>query len=359
MRTEDSLQAFLAAWLISTCLACPAYSSPSISSGGDGVSSEATAIDLSRLGRVKVGNKAHTQALQGGIRVWVAPRTELVIGPELETQLPGSEIARLYQFHLVTGALEITVAKWKGLGQSVLVRAADLVEIIPLDGRSEIVVSGQKAAVGNRDGKMLVGYGKKWTELASGASRTFTRASPGPETSVPTLPAIRLASRLALVSGTGLASNVVEWTESARAVAYRFELWREAASSRTRILQETITTTRRALAGLTPGRYWVSVVPLDSLGLERPAAPQQEFRVLGVKLPKGASMMQRSIYLLPHQRVRLLGRDGMFMTYGDRCTYFVPAPLDFGLGSVAETSVRFRSEGHREELRLMLRARHD
>jgi hypothetical protein len=62
---------------------------------------------------------------------------------------------------------------------------------------------------------------------------------------------------------------------------------------------------------------------VDADGIAGMAVRSEPIRVVAVDLPAGALAAGDTLWLLPGQRVKLLGADGLEMTYGAANRYFV------------------------------------
>jgi hypothetical protein len=188
----------------------------------------------------------------------------------------------------------------------------------------------------------VVAQGDDWRPLAAGLKRAFGPGETGAAEPLVAVPAPRLSRSVALAGGSAAR---VEWAPVNGAERYRVRV----GALR---LVETRTTTSE-LEGLPPGSHAIEVSAVDRHGVPSAVVSAGTLRVVGIELPPGAARSGGVIRLHRGQRARLIGAEGLELSYGSS-PYFVAAPRSIGLPPRGGTAVRLRAPGSDEAARFRL-----
>lgn len=292
--------------------------------------------------------------LPGGTSLRLAPGTRLKVGKPIKLQLTqgGGPKTLTHTVDLLSGRVEVDLPVSKHPAQAVLVRAPQRVSAVAKGGHSVVIVNGPRVTVGAVTGEMLVALGNDWRPMPAGVIREFSRATYA-DHAVIASPKAQLSTPILLrVAGTPTQAKAMA-TPVAHAHSYEFGIWRTQGSERTLLRRESTSETSLELGDLEPGNYGVSVRALEASGLESAESELVPLRVVAAELPEGAQLVDGGILLPPHQRVRLLGTEGVEISYG-KASHFVPAPNSIGLIRSQPTLVRLRAAGSTAELPLAL-----
>lgn len=295
--------------------------------------------------------------LPGGALLRSARGTQLSIGRPLKVQLdsrggrtPAQSVG------LTQGRVEVELPLTKNPSSAVLVQAPFKVSAIAKGGRSVVITSGKRVSVAAVSGEMLVATGNDWRTLPAGTVREFVSGGAPTDHEVLKAPTTTLSAPVLLsVSGEHTSVNASA-TPVAHAASYEFSLFRTRGREREFVKRIESADARVKLEDLEPGSYAVSVHALESSGLEGAESELVPLRVVKAELPEGAKLTDAGILLPPSQRVRLLGTEGVQVSYG-KVADFVPLPDDIGLIRGQPTLVRLRAAGSTSELSLRLSPR--
>jgi hypothetical protein len=257
---------------------------------------------------------------------------------------------------LTSGRLEADLPSVKNPAMAVLVQAPRKVSAVAKGGRSVVIVEGNHVTVGAISGEMLVASGNDWRVLASGIVREFVNGAPSGDHEVLKAPQASLSAPILLSVSGEHTSVVAHASPIARAASYEFSVFRVRGGERQLLKRVESKDSQAKLEDLEPGSYAVSAHAIEASGLEGAESETVPLRVVKAALPEGAKLTDGGILLPPAQRVRLLGTEGVQVSYG-KAADFVGLPDDIGLIRGEPTLVRLRAAGSKAELALRLSPR--
>lgn len=300
---------------------------------------------------------AEVRKLPGGALLRVYPGSRFTLARPILLQLGTTPAKTLTQtLRLQSGRVDVELPNpnAKVATTAVLIQAPHKVSAVAKGGRSVVIAQADGVTVAAVQGDMLAAAGNDWRMLPSTLVRQFGRGgSVQPDRSAIGSPHTTLSVPLALrVAGQSIAVTASA-TPTALAAGYQFAVWHQGAVEWRLLRRIDCKTQACELGDLPAGNYSVSARAVDAVGLESAESPLVPLRVVTAELPEGAKLSSRGILLRPQQRVRLLGNEGVEISYG-KASHFVPAPNSIGIIRGEPTLVRLRSVGSTQELPLML-----
>jgi hypothetical protein len=299
-----------------------------------------------------------TRKLPGGAVLRIAPGTQFTVGHPIKVQLGSRPERTLAQtIRLVSGRVEVDLPASKTPTTAVLVQGPSRISAVTKGGHSVVIAGSKHVTVAAVSGEMLVASGNDWRTLPSGIVRDFQNGS-GTDHAVLPAPQAKVSSPVALSVSDGPKGSPLEAaaTPIARAAAYEFGLWKIAGSDRQLLKRLRSKGTSVELGHLAPGSYGITAHATEASGLEGAESELVPVRVVSAQLPEGAKLTDGGILLTPTQRIKLVGTEGVEVSYG-RAPQFVPAPNTIGLIRGEPTLVRLRARGSKDELALTLAPR--
>jgi len=297
-----------------------------------------------------------TRKLPGGATLRIARGSEFHVGRPINVQLgKGQTLAQTVR--LTRGRVEVDLPESKQPTTAVLVQGPSRISAIAKGGHSIVIADAKRVTIGAIAGEMLVASGNDWRTLPSGVVRDYVSGAAADHAVLPA-PRASVSAPIALsVAGQAEGSFVnVNASKLPKANGYVFGLWKVGAGEPRLMKRLPSETGSVQLGGLSAGSYGISVHGIEASGLEGAESEVVPLRVVSAELPDGARMTSSGILLPPNQRVRLVGTDGVEVSYG-KAASFVPAPSTIGLIRGQSTLVRLRAAGAKEELSLSLSPR--
>jgi hypothetical protein len=312
----------------------------------------------STTGANTASGEAQVRKLPGGAVLRLAPGTRITVGHPIKVQLgsrPEQTLAQSIQ--LVSGRVEIDLPLSKTPTTAVLVQGPGRISAVAKGGHSVVIAASNRVTVAAISGDMLAASGNDWRSLASGVVREFVSGA-GSDHAVLPAPETKVSAPVALSVSDGAKQSPLDAaaTPIARAAGYEFGLWKMAGSERQLLKRLHSKVASVQLSDLAPGSYGISAHATEASGLEGAESEVVPLRVVSAQLPAGAKLTDGGILLAPSQRIRLLGTEGVEVSYG-KAPQFVPAPNTIGLIRGEPTLVRLRARGSKDELSLTLAPR--
>jgi hypothetical protein len=298
-----------------------------------------------------------TRKLAGGAVLKVSPGTRYELGRPIRVQLgSGSEQTLAQSVQLISGRVEIELQQTQTPTTAVLIRTANKVSAVAKGGRSIVIANANLVTVAAMSGEMLVATRDLWRTLPSGIVREYLSGAMNAEHAVMPAPAITLSAPVAL-SVDGSESQVsASASPVPNATGYEFALWKKSGEKQLLIGRMRSTNGLARLEPMPPGSYTITAHALRPSGLEGAESAPAPLRVVAAELPEGAKLVDGGILLPPHQRVKLLGTEGVEISYG-KAPNFVAAPSTIGVIRNEPTLVRLRAAGSKDELSIKLAPR--
>lgn len=303
-------------------------------------------------------SEPQVRKLPGGAVLRLAPGTRVSVGRPTKIQLGSRPERTVTQtIRLTSGRVEIELPLGKTPTTAVLVQGPHRISAVAKGGHSVVIASSNHVTVAAISGEMLAAAGDDWRKLPSGVVREFKNGAPSDHAVLPA-PQARVSSPVALSVSGGAPSAPLDATATtiARAAGYEFALWRVAGNERHLLRRLSSKDATVELGHLPPGSYGVSAHATEASGLEGAESEVVPLRVVSAQLPAGAKLTKSGILLPPNQRIKLLGTEGVEVSYG-KAPQFIPAPNSIGLIRGAHTLVRLRARGSKDELSLTLAPR--
>jgi hypothetical protein len=280
------------------------------------------------------------------------------LGRPIRVQLgtrPERTLAQSVQ--LISGRVEIDLPVSRTPTTAVLVRGPNKISAVAKGGHSVVIAGGKRITVAAVAGDMLVASGNDWRTLPSGVVREFVNGA-GSDHAVLPAPQAKVSAPVALSMSEGAKGSPLDAaaTPIARAAGYEFGLWKLAGSERQLLKRLSSKDASVQLGHLAPGSYGISAHATEASGLEGAESELVPLRVVSAQLPEGAKLTDTGVLLAPSQRIRLLGIEGVEVSYG-KAPQFIPAPNTIGLIRGERTLVRLRARGSKDELSLTLAPR--
>ena len=307
--------------------------------------------------RAKSGSAHAERKLPGGAIVRSERGTHMSVGRPLKVQLDSRGGRTPAQsLGLTSGRVEVELPLVKNPATAVLVQAPLKVSAVAKGGRSVVIAAAKRVSVAAVSGEMLVAMGNDWRVLPAGTVREFASGSGPTDHEMLKAPKATLSAPILLsVSGEHTAVNASA-SPIPHATGYEFSVYRTRGRERELFKRVESKDAQVKLEDLEPGSYAVSAHALESSGLEGAESESVALRVVKAELPEGAKLTEGGILLPPSQRVRLVGTEGVQVSYG-KVADFVPLPDDIGLIRGQATLVRLRATGSNSELALRLSPR--
>jgi hypothetical protein len=306
--------------------------------------------------QAKPGAAHGERKLPGGAVLRTGRGAHFKMGKPIKVQLDSRGTRTPAQsVNLVTGRVEVELPLVKNPSTAVLVQGPSKVSAVAKGGHSVVIASGKTVSVGAISGDMLVALGNDWRTLPAGTVREFTNGVAA-DHEVLKAPTTSLSAPVLLSVAGEHTSVIAQTTPIARASAYEFSLYRTRGRDRELVKRFESKDTQTKLEDLEPGSYTISAHAVESSGLEGAESQPVALRVVKAQLPEGAKLTDGGILLPPSQRVRLLGTEGVQVSYG-KAADFVALPDDIGLIRGQPTLVRLRAAGSNSELSLRLSPR--
>lgn len=298
--------------------------------------------------------------LRGGAVIDVAPGTEFSFDPSLRVPLgkPGEPDMLTRVVRVSRGSIDATVAAGKRDPTALMIRGPGKLSSVTRSGLTTFVAMDDRSTAACRSGDVLVGVGNDWKPLKEGFARTLGPDSPAalprPLAAAPTPSFDR---GLAFVRGNELGHAEAHWSAVKDAAAYDVRTSRFDENGARVVKHEVTTATSIALDALSPGAYAVAVAAVDKAGLAGTTSEPTTLRVAGLELPDGAIATEDgAIVLAKEQRVRLLGAEGLEVSYGTS-RLFAAAPSTLGLAHNQSVVARLRAPGASDETVIRLEPR--
>ena len=313
--------------------------------------------NLRREGTYSISTTPLTQDLGGNVVVTVDVGAELRVLPTTYIKLHATKPAtRCAVLELVKGRMEVKVPPGEPPEQSVQIMTAGGMNAVPLGGQV-IVAAGKKGATfANVKGKVLVGKGGTWKELEEGKAKSYAKGKLANTRAIPGAASLSVQDLLLVAPGSG--SVQTQATPAGESLKWFFvTLSKLDGKSEVQVGRYTTNGAPLALSDLSTGRYRLVARGVDEWGLGFGESAPASIYVMNYELPKGAHVVNGRIYLLPGQRLKVFGSQDIEMTYGEQSSYFIPMPVDVGLGSASSQVARFRVKGSSSEGRLEMAAR--
>jgi hypothetical protein len=284
-----------------------------------------------------------------------APATIFRLGAYVKLPVPrgATPLVRTRVIIVERGRVDVSLPIVKRPSFACLVVGPDKVQMLVSGGHSTLIAREDATTVATQAGEALVSKGGGWLRLPEGTVRAFDGASSdGTTRPLPSAPERLRVSRALLLAGKGSESTTrVSWQEPEAVARYELALEQPATHDQRLFPAQD---EQLDLAGLGAGQYRVSVRAIDAAGLQSPWSESVPLNVIGVEVPEGARLEDSgAISLLPGQRVRLLGAEGLELGYAglDR---FLPPPDSLGLVQRRPITAVLRDPDTRESVRLRL-----
>jgi hypothetical protein len=336
----------------SALLSLPASSGPSIEHL---VSGDATA----RGGVLVAGDHGARYELRGGSIVEMAAGTEFSFDPSIKMPLgkPGEPDTLARVVRLSRGTADITVPAKKD-PTALLVRGPGKLSSVTRLGVSTFVAAEDRSTAACRNGDLLVGVGNDWKPLKVGFARTLAPENP---TAIPrafiSAPAPGFDHALVFVRGSATGHAEATWQPLKDATSYDVRISRVEPAGARLVSRRATTSPSVSLDALSPGSYAVVVAAVDKSGLSGAPSESKTVRVAGVEVPDGAAVTDDGVIVLAkEQRVKLVGAEGLEVSYGTS-RFFAAAPSTLGLAHDESVVARLRAPGSTEETVIRLEPR--
>lgn len=299
----------------------------------------------------------------GGALVRLAPEVELRVEPGTRFRLGAhvnlpvprgaTPLVRTRVVHVERGRVNVTLPLLKRPSFACLITGPGDVQLLSKGGHATLIARAGGVTVASETGEALVSNGGGWLRVSEGMVRAFeSGAKAGTMTVLPAVPSRPSLSRRLLLAGNGPESVTrVSWSAPRGVASYEVAVddlttrERRSASVREQTLE---------LGGLAPGRYRLAVRALDGSGLAGGWSEHETLKVLGLEVPAGARLEDGgALSLLPGQRVRLTGAQGLEVAYAG-LEQFVPLPDSLGLVQRRPITARLRDPDSAESVSLRL-----
>jgi hypothetical protein len=291
-------------------------------------------------------------SLPGGPTVRATPRSMLRLLPTPQSINVGGGTSRAgYTVMLESG--QLTLAVPDGSKSAIILTTPRKLDAIVKLGRARVVVSEKDAAVVNDRGEPSTSSAKgSFHPLAEGMVHDSV-AGVRARVVNPT----RIDAKLLRLAADGASGGSdIRWSDVPGAAGYHVELIKDGADHPLVSTDTTAPRLERTIA-LETGGYSLSVVARDPTGLDAEQPLIASIHVVDVALPKGAYRDPQGAILLPKdQRVKLVGTDGLEMTFG-ASKHWVPASPTLGLVRDEPTLVRLRLPSSGDSLSFRLEPR--
>ncbi len=342
----------------------------------DDLAQRASQVDQSQLvNRVTKGTR------ESGPIVQLAPNARIGRMSRVAIPLSGSRKKMTYQFTLQSGRADIELSGRRQQDVSVrhvdrrlvelpqtggepiaavLVRAPNGQVAIVVNGSATVEVRNGDLSVFNRKGKTLVGTVKSVKPLMPGFAQSFGCSANGGMREMVSKPLVLPGQRVWLSPGSKpIRPRAFSWNRSNGAERYLVRVTDVIKGQPVATFETEETSMGEQAPAIHPGKYNVSIVPIDGCGLHGDSSNVAELSVVGVGLPLGAYIdNQGAIRSVVNRPLRLTHADGVFMSYSDTGVWG-PAPASVRLVG-REMNLRFRSTDlrHPTQMRIVPRDVH-
>jgi hypothetical protein len=257
-----------------------------------------------------------------------------------------------YTTQLTSGRIDIAVDPKKKPASGVIIYGPRRTTVLARGGHVSVIAGPAGLAVGAYDGKEAsVGIGSTWKHVTAGNMFTVTAESPqGVESKLPATPGHVVVNGPVLSIEGATDAARAHWEPVPNAKHYALSLVNTETKARKNLDTSEPSV---ALRGLEPGRYELSVVAIESMGLDGAASEPTKVNVVGVVLPPGAYTSQGKVYLESLQQLTLTHVDGLETTY-DNATLYFKAANRAGLRGTQATTLHLRLPGSTERASLEL-----
>jgi hypothetical protein len=282
-----------------------------------------------------------------GAVVRVGANTNLQVLGRVPLQLgePGTPQVLGREIRLVSGKVEIAVAKDRNKNIPMLIRTSQDAAAILEEGEAVAIVAPEAVTFAAAEGKMFTTAKQRWWPLDTGNARTFSRSKPlGEDRPLLQIPKINLARGILMVASGVQRRAQVRLSPVAGAMLYELQVVRITKQGAELVTNLKSSSPVIDLPVLSPGRYKLRARAADAYGLTSPNSPSQNLYVLNYKAVSGDDLDDGAVELGREQRLELLGGEGLEMSYG-RASHFVAMPSSVGLDRGRATVVRFREPG--------------
>lgn len=298
--------------------------------------------------------ESEERTLPGGAVVRFAPGSRYTLGRPIKVQLGASPERTLAQsLSLMSGHVTVELPATSRPTSAVFIQTPYNVSAIAKGGRSSVAVGETRTTVAALSAEMLVATGNDWRAMSAGTIRDYDRGAAAAERGQLPAPQTILSAPILLKLG-GAPSEVTARTSAVSgAQSYELSLWRAGKELLRRVRSQDGQFTFTALE---PGSYELSSRALEASGIEGAESARALLRVVGAVPPSGARFIKDGVRMPRSQHVRLIGIDGVELAYGGS-SEFIPATDTVGLVRGELTLVRFRAQGSKQELSLLLAPR--
>lgn len=292
--------------------------------------------------------------------VRITPRGDTRLGRATRTSiiLTGGRKAEAFHYRLEEGAVDVEVGEATAAATADVV-GGELVEVAPQQPvvvlrspREELAVvvagtatvrieDGHLVAI-NRNGRVLAGNAKHVRPLLARHAQSFACASGSAPRIVPPTPSFTLGRRLWLASGgKRVRPNGLSWSVSDTAIRYRVRVTSEGGDL---TLETTDTTLGDQAPELGPGRYDVTVQPIDECGIEGAASEPARLQVLGMGIPLGGYVDDEGVVRAQvGDSVRLTNAEQVLISF-PQGKHWLPAPKEIRLHHAREQKMYLRGD---------------
>jgi hypothetical protein len=286
------------------------------------------------------GSEGATFRTSSGYELELAPTTCIRSERPTKLQLAISASTPTQVLELLTGRVDVRSPRNTAGPQALMITAPHKVMAVFTTGNGIVLASAKAVTVASERGGMLVGVAPNdWRPLREGYARTISAEDrTGRPRPLLAMPVVRSGSGLILDTGAATSVARATWAPVPDAVRYEVSMVAKAGATTDLITHEPLV----EFGGLEPGTYTVTVRAVDQYGLSGPVSQPQEIRVVRPILPPGAYVgSDGAIRLETHDRLRLAGAEGVWMSHG-KANQFVPFPDSVGLfrGTAVEIHLR-------------------
>jgi hypothetical protein len=316
----------------------------------------APSAQAAEVGQASKATAGEVRTLPGGAVLRFSKDAKYELGHPIKLQLSptGSEKTPVQVIKLSAGRVTVVIPALKTPKTAVLIQAPRKVSAVAKGGESLVISGSDRVTIAALSGEMLAALGNDWKPLASGVVRSFggglTSEQPAPA------PPKLSADHTMLLALDGSVGTNLRAAPSPNVAFRELALYRVEANGRSKLSEAEWRSDMHSLQGLSPGRYEVQARAVDRFGVESVTSSPLTLRVIGAELPEGARLANDSILLGRSGRVKLIGADGLEVSYG-HATLFVPVPKDVGLARGDSTLLRLREPGAKEEVGIKLEPR--
>jgi hypothetical protein len=341
------------AWLFAAVLLSSATSHASTPklSGASLVSGQLEAADKG----FRAGSAGARIRLEARAELSVEPGTSFRLGAHVELPVPhgATPLVRTRVVIVEQGRIDVSMPAVKRASFACLIVGPGKVQLLVKSGHSTLIARAGGTTVATQAGEALVSKGGRWLRVSEGSMRAFGGDSDaGSSKSLPAAPGRPTLARALLLAANGSQSVTrVSWQRPGDVARYQVRA-EHVTTHEERVF--SVSDAQLELGGLEPGQYQLMVRSIDDAGLESPWSDGATLNVIGVAVPDSARREDNgALSLLPGQRVRLIGAQGLEVGYAgfDR---FMPLPDTLGLVQRRPITAVLRDPDTRESVRLRL-----